>query len=50
MGMKAWQKIESGIEGTTYKLPCISDKRRGHAAKTAAFITADDKRHTIVVF
>lgn len=49
MGMKAWQKIESELKARHINYRVYLTKRRGHAAKTAAFITADDKRHTIVV-
>ena len=48
MGMKAWQKIESELKARHINYRVYLTKRRGHAAKTAAFITADDKRHTIV--
>ena len=37
MGMKAWQKIESELKARHINYRVYLTKRRGHAAKTAAF-------------
>ena len=48
-GNESMAEIESELKARHINYRVYLTKRRGHAAKTAAFITADDKRHTIVV-